>query len=504
MVRLTHLSGSLQGTASSSPKAVIRIGRGNDCDVRFNAQLDTKVSTHHAEIRFEGDDYYVVDTGSSNGTLVNGKLVRKQRLRKGDKIAFGKGGPEVRFELDDSMPASFGATRSPPAGNQTLAIGAAPAPRFVPPMQQPPAAPRAADGDADQLARAAQQKIATARAMSGGNNSGQTMFIMAETLQQVQQVTHTKEKRRYGKIIAVVLIISCCVAAGLGFIIYDQQRQMEAMTQKKEGFDKQIQKIQLQMQLESDPDRLAELEQQLALYTGKAQAVIGEVEQKDKTKAAELADQGDELDREIRRILRKFDADTYAVPPIFKERLKHHIEATVARSNTKQVWQRKKQYWPIITREFSKIGLPEEMAYVAWTESQFDPFAQSAVGARGMWQFMPATARQYGLRVDDNWRDGGRDDRTDVARLTPAAAKYLANLLSEFGSDSFMLAIASYNKGEGGMRKVLHEVGFRKEQRDFWHLYRLKKLPEETLEYVPQILAAAIIGNNPKQYGLEP
>jgi hypothetical protein len=53
------------------------------------------------------------------------------------------------------------------------------------------------------------------------------------------------------------------------------------------------------------------------------------------------------------------------------------------------------------------------------------------------------------------------------------------------------------------MRRVLHEVGFRKEQRDFWHLYRLKKLPEETMEYVPQILAAAIICNDAKKYGLE-
>jgi membrane-bound lytic murein transglycosylase D len=95
------------------------------------------------------------------------------------------------------------------------------------------------------------------------------------------------------------------------------------------------------------------------------------------------------------------------------------------------------------------------------------------------------------------------DERTDVAKSTKGAARYLHNLLSDFGSDSFMLAIASYNKGENGMRRVLHEVGFRKEQRDFWHLYRLKKLPEETMEYVPQILAAAIICNDPKKYGLE-
>src|SRR5260370_237585 len=111
MVRLTHISGSLRGTSSTSPKAVIRIGRGADCDVRFDARLDAKVSAHHAEIRFDDGYYLVVDTGSSNGTLVNGKLVRQQKLKPGDKIVFGaQGGPEGRFEIDDPMAAAVGVT----------------------------------------------------------------------------------------------------------------------------------------------------------------------------------------------------------------------------------------------------------------------------------------------------------------------------------------------------------------------------------------------------------
>jgi len=96
----------------------------------------------------------------------------------------------------------------------------------------------------------------------------------------------------------------------------------------------------------------------------------------------------------------------------------------------------------------------------------------------------------------------------DVPKQTRAAARYLANLLAEFGEDSFMLAMASYNRGESGVRRVLHQVaqepgGFKKEKRDFWHLYRTKRLPEETREYVPKVLAAAVVCNNPQQYGLE-
>jgi hypothetical protein len=493
MIRLTHLSGSLRGTSSTSPKAVIRIGRAADCDVRFDARLDSRVSTHHAEIRFDAGHYQVVDTGSSNGTMVNGKLVRQQKLRSGDRIVFGgQGGPEVKFEIDD---AAMLQRRPPPAVHN----GALPLrPEEFQRAAEPPPAP-----DASALAKEAQVKIAQARAMSGSQSSGQTMFIMADTMKRVEAVTERRTKKKTGRIVATIVLISLAGFGAMGFVIWRQKQEIEQIVHKKDGLDKQIQKIQLAMQIESDPEKLTSLEEQLTLLTGKAQETIGELQKKDKEEAQKLEQSGDELDREIRHLLAKFNAQTYAVPPIFKDRLRHHVEATLHRSNTKLVYARKQKYWPIIIKEFSALGLPEEMAYVAWTESQFDPLAESSAGARGMWQFMDFRAREFGLRVDRKL-----DERIDVQKETRAAARYLANLLAEFGEDSFMLAIASYNKGENGMRRVLHQIaqepgGFRKDKRDFWHLYRLKKLPEETMEYVPQILAAAIIGNNAKKYGLE-
>ena len=514
MVRLTHLSGSLQGTSSMSPKAVIRIGRGAACDVRFDPQVDTRVSAYHAEIRFSKGHYVIVDVGSSNGTLLNGKAVREHRLRSGDKLRFGaQGGPEVRFDIDDSMAAvqaySNGGTASPVAFAPSMAAAV---PRTPPPMPPPPPMapapmarrPAGPDKDASALAAEAQQKIAMARAMSGAQSSGQTMFIMADTLKQVEATTERKTGKHWKKIVSWVLVAAFVGFGAMGVVIWQQKQQIEEITRKKESADKEIQKIQLQMQLETDAERLQGLEERLQMLTGKARAAIGEMEQKDKSRAAEMAAGGDELDREIRRLLRKFDAETYIVPPIFKERLKFHIEQTLHRGNTRSVvYKRKKQYWPIIVKELSALGLPEEMGFVAWTESQFDPYAESAAHAKGMWQFIASSARQYGLHVDEKV-----DERTDVVKSTRAAARYLAALLGKFGGDSFMLAIASYNKGENGMMRLLTELtkqpgGWRKEKRDFWHLYRLKKLPEETMEYVPQILAAAIISSNPQKYGLE-
>ena len=144
------------------------------------------------------------------------------------------------------------------------------------------------------------------------------------------------------------------------------------------------------------------------------------------------------------------------------------------------------------------------MAYTAYAESQFDSTAESDAGAKGMWQMTASTAQALGLVVNDQV-----DERLNVAKQTHAAARHIANLLAEFGEDSFMLAMASYNRGEAGVRRALHQVaeeqgGFKKEKRDFWHLYRLKKLPPETREYVPKILAAAIVYGNPGRYGLAP
>jgi membrane-bound lytic murein transglycosylase D len=256
------------------------------------------------------------------------------------------------------------------------------------------------------------------------------------------------------------------------------------------------------MEKERDEARLVELEQRLGQLTGSAKRTVDELARQDRERAEAL--DGDELDRAIRRILTKFDAQTYAVPPVFKETLQREVEVLARAGNLRFVYGRRNRYWPAIQKEFSALGLPEEMAYIAWAETQFDPEATSSAGARGMWQMTAATARELGLRVDDQV-----DERTDVPKQTRAAARKLANLLAEFGSDSFMLAMASYNRGESGVRRTLHEIaqekdGFRKEKRDFWHLYRLKRLPPETRDYVPRVLAAAVVCSEPGRFGLEP
>ena len=298
----------------------------------------------------------------------------------------------------------------------------------------------------------------------------------------------------------LLVALTLVAVAGLAIVVWRQDRQLAAIVRHKTHADQEIRVVELEMQRESDPGRLASLEDKLRLLVSEAQAAIVEMQSKDRRRAREWNSGGDELERAIRPILKKFDAEAYAIPPIFRERLQRHIDA-IARDVPGKLlaWQRRKLYWPAIQHELSAVGLPEEMGYVAWVESRFDPAARSPLGAVGMWQLMPDTARILQLRVDAEV-----DERLDMEKSTRAAARYLANLLAQYGSESFMLALASYNYGESKLRRELHDLrAYRKEDRDFWRLYRLKRLSQETREYVPLVLAAAVVFSNPERYGLQ-
>src|SRR5262245_28837094 len=98
-IRLHHEFGAHTGRVHELTQALIRLGRLPDNDVAFDPQADIDASGRHAEIRFEQGDYFVMDVGSRNGTFLNGDRIEKQKLRDGDVVEFGKGGPRLRVEI---------------------------------------------------------------------------------------------------------------------------------------------------------------------------------------------------------------------------------------------------------------------------------------------------------------------------------------------------------------------------------------------------------------------
>ena len=136
--------------------------------------------------------------------------------------------------------------------------------------------------------------------------------------------------------------------------------------------------------------------------------------------------------------------------------------------------------------------MPQDLIYLAQAESGFHPTALSRAGARGIWQFMASRAKGYGLE-----RNLWLDERQDPERSTRAAAEHLKDLYKQFGD--WYLAMAAYNSGPGTVQQAVKRTGYA----DFWELYKRNVLPRETRNYVPIILAVAIMAKNPAQYGLD-
>lgn len=153
-------------------------------------------------------------------------------------------------------------------------------------------------------------------------------------------------------------------------------------------------------------------------------------------------------------------------------------------------------YGGLIRERLRARGMPEQLLYLAMIESGFSATATSSVSASGVWQFMGPTARQYGLTVD-YWVD----ERRDPVRATDAALDYLDSLHAEFGS--WYLAAAAYNAGPGRVRRALARLGpsDAPDQELYWEIS--EHLPLETREYVPKMLAAAILAEEADQFGFD-
>lgn len=148
------------------------------------------------------------------------------------------------------------------------------------------------------------------------------------------------------------------------------------------------------------------------------------------------------------------------------------------------------QYREVVENLLEQNQLPPELYYLAMIESGYSTRATSLAKAAGVWQFIPATGKRYGLEVNHY-----TDERRDPIRATEAATKYLRDLYNVFGS--WYLAMAAYNAGEF---RVMTSV-IRGKSRDFWTLVKNGVLPAETADYIPKFLAAVEIGENPEAYG---
>ena len=167
------------------------------------------------------------------------------------------------------------------------------------------------------------------------------------------------------------------------------------------------------------------------------------------------------------------------IPLTYNERVHAFINYFTVRDReyTRMVARRRDLYFPIFEKYLDQYGLPNELKYLSIIESGLNPKAVSRARAVGLWQFVSATGRHYGLHND--WYI---DDRMDPEKSTDAACKYLRDLYGMF--NDWELALAAYNTGPGNVKRAIRRSGYKK---SFWEIYRY--LPRETRSYVPQFVA---------------
>lgn len=187
-------------------------------------------------------------------------------------------------------------------------------------------------------------------------------------------------------------------------------------------------------------------------------------------------------------------AGDIGIPLVFNDAVERYIKyfSTTKKDLFKRWLKRKRFYEPLVKRILKEYGLPEDLIYLAMIESGFNLQAHSPMDADGPWQFIPDTGKKYGLTVN-HWLD----ERRDIQKSTVAAARYLHRLFDQF--DCWYLAAAAYNAGENRIGRLIK----RHDTRDFWQLSAYNALPRETREYVPQLIAAAILSKNPEKYGFD-
>lgn len=211
--------------------------------------------------------------------------------------------------------------------------------------------------------------------------------------------------------------------------------------------------------------------------------------------SAMMGDRPGKLDEDALRSIKRY-VDRYLAR-------RGSASAEKGKEDLEAVYLRAHPYLPTIVRSFAARKVPIIIGiYLPLVESEYRPCFESQIGAKGLFQFMPETARRYGVAPDD---------RCNVERSAPAAASYLADHMAELGDDaeSMTLVLLSYNTGATWVRETLRQLRDSDNfERTFWTLFHNRERLDATFQtegagYVPMFFAAAIIGENPRAFGLE-
>src|SRR5215469_6187295 len=452
---------------STSFAEPFRIGRSDDCEVSIKNEYVSRV---HAEVVLQHGTWCVRDLNSGNGLYFEGRRVDKAEITRPITVRLGIEGPALFFEPEDSRPP---AEKSGSSSGTILR-------QYVDHYFKP----------------------------ESGAPVGEHTMYMRRAFAAVQ----TEQKRKHVQILAVVVLAA--IASGV-YAFYEWRQLQKQRVLAKDLF-------YTMKSLELD---VAVLRKSVA-ESGNLQAI--QLVQQDSKRRQEMENTYDqylaalhvydrkmtEQQRIMLRVARIFGECELDLPPDFEAEVNRYIKywqhsdrlATAIRTAEQNGYTR------TISQELLAQGLPPQFFYLALQESNFDPYTSGPMTrsgiAKGMWQFVPATAIKYGLRIGplaDVRRPDPNDERDHYEKATRAAALYLKDLYTTDAQASGILVMACYNWGENQVLPLVRSMPANPRERNFWRLlahYR-GRIPKETYDYVFYIFSAAVIGENPRLFGFD-
>jgi pSer/pThr/pTyr-binding forkhead associated (FHA) protein len=444
------------------------IGRSAACEVQL---AGLEVSSRHVEIVWENGQWWAVDLNSTNGTFLNGRRIKRELLASHNSLQLASNGPVILLEVE----------------------------MLETPTMVVPAEPKTS---ATQIV---QRLIGTVAPSRLGTN---TMFLR-EAFQRLRR----RQAKRYWAIIGVVAAFLLVAVGGWLYQSWRVKKLERVHLLAEEIFytmkTLELQLAELQTAVAAQPD--SPLRQQIM---EKLKQQAAQRDDYDKF-AMELGISREKLSEEdwlIYRITRLFGECDASMPPEFVKTVKKYIRMWKSTPRLREALQRAAEngYTPAIVQTLLANNMPPQFFYLGLKESYFDvkacgPSTRYGI-AKGLWQFIPMTATQYGLRTGpllEVRRYDPRDERHDFVKSTAAAAKYLRDLYQTEAQASGLLVMAAYNWGQGNVRSVITRLPKNPAERNFWKLLTREKIPQETYDYVFYIVAAAVIGENPNLFGFD-
>jgi len=441
------------------------LGRDRGCEVEL---ADAQVSRRHAEVSLVKGEWIVRDLQSSNGLFVDGQRTDSAHIGDGVAVTLGADGPTINIAPE----------------------------RLAAPVR---------DGDdkkeEDTLEAYAERYFGSDE--DDESVGGRTLMIR-KAYQKVQQ----QQKRTQRLTIAFVALIA--VAAG-GYALYAHRVIAKQMDQAQAIFYGMKQQDVLFAELEQNLGEAGNApgQQQVAAYMAERQRMLNDY---DRYVAGLFDKKLNDKEKLVLRVTRMFGECDAAAPPDYIGEVMRYVEKWRSTGRYAAALKRAQDagYPQKIAAAFIAQNLPPQYFYLAMQESGFDPYVSGSPTrwgiAKGMWQFIPDTGRRFGLNIGPRAAQAGVDqfdDRFNWERATPAAAKYIKEIYSTDAQASGLLVMASYNWGEVRVIDILKKMPQNPKDRNFWKLLaeHREQVPLQTYEYVFYIVAAAVIGENPRLFG---